>query len=104
MAEQDLCERCGRALEGVRRDARTCSTACRSALYRQRRRVARDRLAEHEETQRIARHFAQHRAHWVEWFVHDAGLSRKQADRLYVRLIESGRLPSPGQMTLDQYL
>lgn len=104
MPEQELCVGCGVELHGSRRDRRYCSSVCRQRAYRQRVRLRRDKHAVHAETQAIVRQHDQHRRHWVEWFVRDAGLSRKQADRLYVRLIESGRLPSPGQMTIDQYL
>lgn len=37
------CENCGGSLEGRRADARTCSDACRQALYRRRGTIASER-------------------------------------------------------------
>lgn len=89
---------------GRGRPRTACSEACRKRIERQRKRITRDRNAIHEETQRIAKEHQRHHDEWVGWLKTEGKLSLRAADRLYIALLESGRLPAPGQMTIDQFL
>lgn len=93
----DYCRVCKAELHGTRRDAFYCSNACSMKAYRRRKQAARIESAENERRLEQARH----QAAWVRFLIDAGGLSRRQADRLFVALSSLRRLDGPPYEQLE---
>lgn len=87
------CVICRHDLDPQRADrgAMYCSNACSMKAYRRRKHASRIEQAEKE----LRAEEARHQAAWVRFLIDAGGLSRRQADRLYVALSSLRRLDGP---------